>query len=477
MARPEGKPARTIATLRKDCLSSVEDVAQSLGSMAPSGNLGLIFPLLIAKVGNGTWLIEFYCLLAYIPILFCLTRFAGMSASAGSLAEFGRLGLGPWGGILTGWTYVLAMGYAVASAAPCCVYYLDLVIQAITGHMPTEGEAMILTTLLILAAWRCARLDIKVSTELTLVLEMCSVAAMLVIIGVAMVKTHGWVDRPQLRLAGVTPSGLQSGIVLAFLSLAGFESATVLGEEARDAKRLIPRVIMGCLVPVAVFYVILAYCIVSVARRYGIQLDKMDQITAPFEVIARASSLPWLAVASSFGIAMSYFACTLACLSAGSRVLFWIARERLFPSWAAAVHPVTATPYRSIDLFAGAAILASAGPMLLGVSLSGCIDYISQLTSLGFLGAYLEICVASIFYARMRGALSLSGLFWGGAAFVLVGAVLALSVLPVPPAPWRYLPYIFLTTLAGGVAVSAWYYLKRDSEGAGAVLDPDPSPS
>jgi hypothetical protein len=107
--------------------------------------------------------------------------------------------------------------------------------------------------------------------------------------------------------------------------------------------------------------------------------------------------------------------------------------------------------------------------MIAGISLSSCIDYISQLTSLGFLGAYLEVCVASMFYSRLRRTLSFRGLFWAIAAFVLVGAVLGMSVLPLPPAPWRYLPYIFAASLAGGIAVSAWYFLRGGAEEVGTA--------
>jgi hypothetical protein len=40
--------------------------------------------------------------------------------------------------------------------------------------------------------------------------------------------------------------------------------------------------------------------------------------------------------------------------------------------------------------------------------------------------------------------------------------VLLLSVYPVPDAPWLYLPYIFLLTLAAGAGIS-YHYLRRSS--------------
>jgi peptidoglycan/LPS O-acetylase OafA/YrhL len=43
------------------------------------------------------------------------------------------------------------------------------------------------------------------------------------------------------------------------------------------------------------------------------------------------------------------------------------------------------------------------------------------------------------------------------AALLILAAVLALSVFPVPAAPWRYLPYLFLAAVLIGIAVSRSY--------------------
>ncbi len=37
--------------LRRDCLSRLESLAQSLGTMAPTATLGTVIPLLIGKSG------------------------------------------------------------------------------------------------------------------------------------------------------------------------------------------------------------------------------------------------------------------------------------------------------------------------------------------------------------------------------------------------------------------------------------------
>jgi hypothetical protein len=44
---------------------------------------------------------------------------------------------------------------------------------------------------------------------------------------------------------------------------------------------------------------------------------------------------------------------------------------------------------------------------------------------------------------------------------LILGVVLTLSVFPIPDAPWRYLPYIFLLFVFLGMGVS-WFYLRRN---------------
>jgi len=43
------------------------------------------------------------------------------------------------------------------------------------------------------------------------------------------------------------------------------------------------------------------------------------------------------------------------------------------------------------------------------------------------------------------------------AALLILAAVLALSVFPIPDAPWRYLPCLFLAAVLIGIAASALY--------------------
>src|SRR5580658_1790754 len=438
-------------TLRKNYLSGLENVAQTLGTMAPTGTLGVVIPLLIGKTGNGTWLLFLGVLVICLLILININAFATRCASAGGLCTYARLGLGPRAGIATGWIYIGAMLFGAASAAPSAAYYACLVISQYTPLANTALLGGAVTTLVLLAAWWTAYRDMKLSGDVMIVIEVTSLAVMVAIIAIAMAKGGTWVDRPQLTLQGAGPRAFSAGLVLAFLTMGGFESATTLGDEAKHAERAIPRAIMACVVPVGLLYLVMTYLLVGLGRRFGIQLDQLE---APFDTLARATHFALLGTASSVGIALSYFACTLGSINAGARTLYSFSEDGVFFKSMGYAHPVNATPHRAIALFGVISIAMPVGLLFAGVSLVSCINYVSQIAALGYIGAYFMVCVAAPFFLASVGQLGWGAIAASVAALVLLTGVLVQSVYPVPPAPACYLPYIFAATTGAGFLVS-----------------------
>ena len=438
--------------LRRNYLSGLENVAQTLGVLAPTGTLGVIIPLLIGKTGNGTWLLFLAVLGICLLILVNINAFASRCASAGALGTYARLGLGRRAGLATSWIYFGALLFGVASAAASSAYYAGLVISQTTGWAPTPLAGGALTAVFVIVGAWAAFKDIKLSSDIMIVIEVVSLAIMAAIISVAMFRAGTWIDRPQLTLQGLTPRTFSSGLVLAFLTMGGFESATTLGEEACDPKTAIPRAILGCMVPVAVLYLGITYFLVGLGRKYGFALDQLE---APFDTLARASHLGLLGTLSSLGVAMSYFACTLGQINAGARILFSLAEDKLFFPAFGHAHPKNATPHRAIGLITVLGIATPIGFLAAGTSLVSVIDYVSQLAALGFIGSYFMVCLAAPFFLR-----AFRGRRWGlvavsAAALVLLGVVMVLSVYPAPPAPARFLPYAFVAMAALGFAVSS----------------------
>jgi amino acid transporter len=457
--QPEGQ-----LTLRKNYLSGFENVAQTLGTMAPTGTLGVIIPLVIGLSGNGTWLLILAVVGIYLLILFNINVFATRGASAGGLGTYPGLGIGPRAGAFTKWIYVIAMLFGAAGSAPSSAYYACLLINQTTGIPNTALLGAAVTTVVVAASWWTAYRDMKLSSDVMIVIEVTSLAVIIAIIALAMFKGGPWVDRPQLTLQGTSPRTFSAGLVLAFIMMGGFESATTLGEEAKHAERTIPRAIIGCVVPLGLLYVVMTYLMVGLGRKFGIALDQLE---APFDTLARAYHLPWLGKASSLGVALSYFACTLGSLNAGARALYSLAEDGLFYRRFAEAHPKNATPHRAIAVLSAISIAAPVGVLLAGCTLVACIDYLSQLAALGFIGSYFMVCLAVPFYLTRLGCLRWPTMLISATALILLAGVMVQSVYPVPPAPACYLPYVFVAIVAFGLFLS-WRVRRQAPAGAPA---------
>jgi amino acid transporter len=458
---PQDIPPLARPTLRHNYLSFIEDTALTLGVMAPTGTCGIVLPLLIARGGNATWLIFLLTLVAFSLIMYSVHRFSAQCASAGSLADFAAAGLGRGACVVTGWAYVAAMAFGAAGTAPSSAYYADLFFRQMTGAPASFLRAAAITAIVVIAAWFIAHRDIKLSTEVMLPIELISLAVIIVIVALAMRHTSAWLDGPQLHLEGAKLSGFQFAMAFGFMTLSGFESVTTLGEEAAHARRTIPRVIVSCLIPVGILYLVMIYCLTALARKNGLALE---QLSAPFDSIARSMNLPSFGYFSSIGIALSYFACTLGSLNAGARILYYLAQNRLFAPSFGSAHPVNKTPHRAIALIAVIAIACPVALLLAKVLLPDCINYITQLASFGFIGSYFLVCLAMPFFLLRRKILCPLDVVVSVAALLILAVVLALSVFPVPAAPWRYLPYLFLAAVVTGIAISVLYSRNSDPQ-------------
>lgn len=448
-----GNATPPVPGLRSNYLSLIENLAQTLGVLTPSGTISVIIPLLILSAGNGTWVLLLITLSIFMLVMLSVIRFASLHASAGSLASFTRLGLGASGGLVGGWIYLLGVLFCVPSAMLAAAAYFDLALVPWLG--PSTGPLRVagITALITLGAWLAAHRDIKLSTNLMLVVECVSLSLMVVMLVGAMFFAHAWVDRAQLQLSGVHFSGLQGGLVLAFMLMGGFEGTTCLGEESQDPRKTIPQAMLRCMLPLTLLYLLVSYSLVSLQTR-GVIAPQADGLTVPFDSIARALGWPRLGPLSSFGVGISYFGCGLGSVIVTSRVLFSMSRDGHFWRRFGEAHPRNGTPHRAIGLIAVLSIIIPVVMLADGAQLSLSINVLSQLGSLGLIGGYLLVVVALPIYLRRQGLLAHRDLVLTAAAAAMLLIVLVLTVYPRPPAPYDYLPYIFVAAVLAGILIS-----------------------
>jgi amino acid transporter len=362
------------------------------------------------------------------------------------------MGLGRAAGSMAGWCYAVAMIFVVTSSAVSCAYYVVMVIGRFSTVASGPTASLAITVVVVLAAWWPSHRDIKLSTKIMLTAEVLSALLIVAIIAMGLAASHEWVDRSQLSLKGFGFGQLRLGFVLAFMTLAGFESAASLGEESTTAVRTLPRVMLSCILPVAVLFLLSIYAMTALSHSRSLALDQTD---APIDMIAQSIGHPVLGWLSSLGVATSCFGCALGAFNAGSRMLYSMARSGQIPGALAGIHLRNGTPYRALAALAVFAALVPCVMVAMGVSMADSMDYLMQIASFGFLGSYFAVAVAAPSFLAREGQLTVARICISAISIMVIGGVLFMSVIPAPAGPWKFLPYVFSAMIGCGMLLSS----------------------
>jgi amino acid transporter len=300
--------------------------------------------------------------------------------------------------------------------------------------------------------------DIELSTKFMLTLEAISVGIVLLLAIAFYVKSGRIVDSAQFSFAGTTPRAVLQGLVLAFFSFVGFESATALGHEAINPLRTIPRSVLVTVIAVGGFFTFMSYTLVDA---FAGQHTSLGQSNAPLTVLANLAGIPLLGTLFAAGATVGFFACALACINAGARVVFAMSKHGLVHPSTAQTHQVHATPHIAVMLSSLAVLFPPVLLVLSKVAVLDAFGYLGSIATFGFLFAYILVSVGAPFFLRNRGELSLVSIIMAVLSIVMLAIATIGSIYPVPAMPYNVLPYVFLALLGLGLARFAYVYATK----------------
>jgi len=448
--------------LRSGILSPMETLAQSVSTMAPTTTPAATIPLVCGLAGNGTWLAYVLATVAIFLVALCIARYARLSASPGSLYTYASTTLPPWLSATVAWSLLLAYVATGSSVIGGFYHYANLLLRDATGHVFSAVLlSLLVTSVSIWIAWR----DVKISARLMLWIEAVSVSVIVIVVALLLFR-HGWhLDGDQLRLHGMTGSGLRLGLVLALFSFVGFESATTLGAEARNPLKSIPRAVIQSSVLAGAFFAVCAYAEVLGFHTIGQDLGASQ---APMYVLARVGGIPVLGLLIDIGALVSLFAGTLACITAAARVLLRMAHDGLAHHSLGVTHVRNHTPGRAVVITGIAAVLPVAVLAARGASGLDVYGWLGSLATYGFIVAYALVCVALPRYLRQHGAFTSGAQIVPGLAAAAMLLALVGNLYPVPEGPYGKLPYIYLAYLIAGLG---WFMVRARSKKAALAAD------
>ncbi len=431
-----------------------EALGLSIAVVAPSVGMAFNVVLSVQVAGAAAPLTFVIGTVVMLVVALSFVAFSRRQPSAGSAYAYIAHAFGPWLGVVAGWTMLLAyLGYCTSMGGLIADFLIaacaEVGVHADAAALPIGVVAILACTWL---AWR----DARTASRVMLVLELVSMAAIMVLaiaIFAHVNAAHGWTSLPfRLSAAPGGMSALGYGLVFAILSFAGFEGAATLSEETDNPERTVPLAMLGSVLGSGLFFVVVSYAVVL-----GFGTGRMGALAAsaaPLDELARTNVGPGFALALDLGNSVSAFSCILGSMSAASRLLFALGRAGLSAPLAA-VDAQHRTPARAIVVCTLVALVPFCAAMV-GVG-GGRVqpgDYYgdtSTIATLALILVYGAVTVAeSVEAARLR------RLLWallGAAGALCLAWALVCSIIPVPAPPANLWPVLVLAWVGIGLVL------------------------
>jgi basic amino acid/polyamine antiporter, APA family len=338
-------------------------------------------------------------------------------------AAFGRLA-----GFLTGWTsFVAGFSGAIAADAVVLAFYLGRFVPGASNTAPlfvvplpwvpltVSRQALVALSVIVLMAWIHVR-GVGPGRVVGNILAGLKVSALVLFIALGFSIGTGSLGNVREAAGPVGATSWLLALVPVMFTYAGWNAASYVAEEIRDPARNIPRSLA-----IGTAAVIAIYCLLNLLYLYVLPIGSLAAVRGSvLDVIAdrllgvRAGDV--MGIVSIVSLAASISAMTIA----GPRVYYAMARDGVFLSPAARIHPQFQTPAVSI-----VAQAIWSGLLVLSGGAEALIRYTGFAVVL-FSGA----AVAALFVlrARDRTAPSFSAFGYPVAPAVFVVASLAIVV-------------------------------------------------
>lgn len=237
-------------------------------------------------------------------------------------------------------------------------------------------------------------------------------------------------------------------------AFSGFETAAPLAEETRDARRAIPSAIVAATLAVGLFFVFAIYA--GVIAWGPDRIGSYLAVTNPWESLARSV---WGVVGLwivFLALLNSTIAVGNASVTAGSRLVYAMARAGILPDGLSRVHAVHRSPAAAVTLITGGNLIVSIALALIFKGPVGGFSFLETMGGVLFMLLYVASCIAVPFlYLRSfrREFHWLRHLVVPLAGVVAFAFPLVSSVYPFPAPPMNWAPYMDMLWLALGAAL------------------------
>lgn len=365
---------------------------------------------------------------AMVFVALVFGELAGRFDGAGGPVLYADAAFGRFVGFQTGWLFFLARAAAIGANVNALLTYLAVFAPGVDQGL----LRLVVITLLLggLAAINVAGVKGAVRTLSAVTVLKLAPLVVLVVWGLSAFSAH--IPAPATPTLGAAES---VGLLLLY-AFVGFEIATVTAGETQDARKRLPRALVGTIIAMTALYFLvqLAYLSIMQGRAPdGAALSAAAQILAG----------PWAAAAMTLAAIVSIGGNVFAAMITTPRVTFAMAEERALPRWFGAVNARFATPVNSILFF---------GVVVGALAMTGAFVWLAVMSALARLMIYL-ICTGAL--VKLRRADAAPTALWGWLVALVAAGLCVWAMAQASAEAWLFL-IGFALAGAGLYALARW---------------------
>ena len=413
--------------LAKNSISFREVVAQGIGGAAPAG------ASLVTLTGAAAYAyasLPLAVLISMIAVLLDATRLSITSRyvqSAGGIYAFISEGLGRTVGYFIGWAYVL---YALTALV---FIYLSMGVfwPAALQVLGLQVPSWIWIPLVIFASIYggvLSYLGVRPSLKLTLTMSILEIIFILATSVLIFTKVPP--DPNTFTFHYASPFNVGVGMAFVFLAFAGYETTSVLGEEAKDPKNTISKGVFTAALLVGV-----TYLMSSEAFVVGWGVNNMSSFfteLVPGIILGVKYGGIALGIILTILLINTFLTDSVTFFNTVARVVFAMARDGVLDKRLYDIHEEHKTPHNAI-LFSLIFSLAYTLIFSLAIGPENLFLAVGITTTFGFLIALFTANVSLLFILKRNNSLGLSNILLAVAinlilAFVIFANIVTTSV-------------------------------------------------
>ncbi len=295
------------------------------------------------------WILGF--LLFFIPQGIAVVELTSRYPQEGGIYQWSKIAFGEFHGFISGWCYWANNIFYI----PTLLFYM-IGFAAFIGGEATAGlsaDPLFLSVASLGLLWIITGLNI-LGWGVGKWIQRIGVAgtvlttAIVLSVGIITLQIH---EAPATEMSFSLSAILQDWRVLSLLSVVclnyvGLELGSVLGDEIREPRRLMPRAAL-----IAGGVTVLLYIMTTYALQMTLPAEEIGVIDGILQGVQRAVNeiqLPWLVIPIALLMTFNAAGNTSAWLAGSARIPFVIGLDRYLPSALGRLHPRYETPHVSL---------------------------------------------------------------------------------------------------------------------------------